>query len=223
MTEAELEELLSDCPTLYHMAEDGSWPSIKQRGLLSTTALLDLYGVTGATRVQIEERRRPDSVSLERAGLPPAVVRDQFPMDDIGLRRCLPPHLTPVDWYRLLNKKVFFWLTRGRLITLLNAGTYRDRPHTVIEVSARALVEAYRERIWFCPMNSGCTKPYPHPRNEGTFRRIPDYSYVYWRKRRVRGERVVELAVDYSVPEIAQFTKRVIRMRSDRQLEILSM
>ena len=45
MTETELEELLSDCPTLYHMAEDRSWPSIRHRGLLSTTALLDLYGV----------------------------------------------------------------------------------------------------------------------------------------------------------------------------------
>jgi hypothetical protein len=221
VTEAELEELLSDCPTLYHMAEEGSWPSIKQRGLLSTTALLDLYGVKGAIRAQIEERRRPASVPLERAGLPAAVVRDQLPMDDLGLRRCLPPHLTPSDWYQLLNKKVFFWLTRDRLIRLLNAGTYRDRPHTVIEVSARALVEAYRERIWFRPMNSGCTKPFPHPRDESTFRRVPDYPYDYWRKRRASGERVVELAVDYSVPEVTQFVIRVIRMHGHRQLDII--
>jgi hypothetical protein len=96
-TEAELEELLSDCPSLYHMAEDGSWQSIRHRGLLSTTALLDLYGVTGVARVQIEERRRPASVLLESVGMPPAVVRDQLPMDDKGLLRCLPPHLAPTD------------------------------------------------------------------------------------------------------------------------------
>ena len=221
MTEAELEELLTDCPTLYHMAEDGSWPSIQERGLLSTTALLDLYGVTGAARAAIEERRRSASVSLEGLALPPAVIRDQLPMDDVGLGRCLPPHLTPPDWYRLLNQKVFFWLTRDRLVKLLKAGTYRDRPHTVIEVSARALVEAHRERIWFCPMNSGCTKPYPHPRDEQTFRRIPDYPYSYWRKRRRRGERVVELAIDYSVPNIAEFATRVVRMQRDRELGML--
>ena len=128
VTEAELEQVISDCPTLYHMAEDGSWPSIRHRGLLSTTALLDRYGVTGAARVRIEERRRPASVPLESAGLPPAVVRDQLPMDDGGLLRCLPPHLLPADWYRLLNQKVFFWLTRDRLVRLLKAGTYEIGP-----------------------------------------------------------------------------------------------
>jgi hypothetical protein len=222
VTEAEFEELLSDCPTLYHMAEDGSWPSIQERGLLSTTALLDLYGVTGAARIAIEERRRPASIALEGAGLPAAVIRDQLPMDDVGLRRCLPPHFTPADWYRLLNQKVFFWLTRERLVKLLKAGSYKDRPHTVIGVSTRALVEAHRERIWFCPMNSGCTKPYPHPRDEQTFRRIPDYPYSHWRKRRRRGERVVELAIDYEVPNIADIVTRVVTMQSDRELGTLS-
>jgi len=221
VTGAELEEVLSDCPTLYHMAEDGSWPSIRQRGLLSTTALLDLYGIAGAPRLEIEERRRPASVQLRSAELPSAVVRDQLPMDDVGLRRCLPPHLVPADWYRLLNKKVFFWLTRDRLIRLLTADAYRDRPHTVIEISARALVEAHCERIWFCPMNSGCTKPFPHPRDENTFRRIAEYSYDYWHKRRAPGERVVELAVDYSVPDLANFVTRVTRSRGCHQLDII--
>jgi hypothetical protein len=132
VTDAELEELLSDCPTLYHMAEDASWPSIRERGLLSTTALLDLYGSQGAEREQVEAQRRPAGVVLEHASLPRAVIRDQLPMDDGGLRRCLPGHIEPTDWYRLLNGKVFFWLTRRRLLTLLNARPYRRRPHDVI-------------------------------------------------------------------------------------------
>ena len=221
VTEAQLEELLSDCPTLYHMAEDGSWPSIRERGLLSMTALLDLYGIKGEARVEIEERRRSTGIALERPGLPPAMIRDQLPMDDVGLRRCLPAHLTPPDWYRFLNQKVFFWLTRDRLIKLLKAGTYRDRPHTVIEVTTRKLVAAHRERIWFCPMNSGCTKPYPHPRDEHTFERIPDYPYSCWRKRRQRCRRVVELAIDYSVPDIADFVTRVMRMKGSHELGAL--
>lgn len=223
MTNADLEELLSDCPTLYHMAEDGSWPSIRERGLLSTVALLDLYNVTGLARVEIEGRRRSSGVALEQPGLPPAMIRDQLPMDDGGLRRSLPPHLTPADWYRLLNQKVFFWLTRERLIRLLKAGTYRDRPHTVIEVSTRKLVAAHRDRIWFCPMNSGSTKPYPHPRDDKTFQRISDYPYSYWRSRRVRGERVVELAVDYSVPDINQFVTRVVQMQASQEFGSLSL
>jgi len=54
VTDAELAELLQDCPTLYHMAERGSWPSIREHGLLSTSALLDLYGKQGAEREAIE-------------------------------------------------------------------------------------------------------------------------------------------------------------------------
>ena len=108
MTEEELEELINDCPTLYHMAERGAWESIKNRGLLSTSALLDLYEVNGAQRLSIESNRRPECVELTSETLPAAVVRDQIPMDDAGLRRCLPEHLTPSDWYRLLNAKVFF-------------------------------------------------------------------------------------------------------------------
>ncbi len=83
MTEAELSELLQDCPVLYHMAERGSWPSIQRHGLLSTSGLLDLYGISGAEREAIEARRRPTNVEIQRASLGRAVVRDQKPMDDL--------------------------------------------------------------------------------------------------------------------------------------------
>jgi hypothetical protein len=218
VTSGELEELLSDCPTLYHMAEHGSWASIRKHGLLSTSALLDLYDVKGARRVQIEERRRPAGVQLDHPRLPRAVIRDQIPMDDGGLRRCLPRGMTPFDWYRLLNEKVFFWLTRNRLERLLNAGAYRDEIHDVIEVDARPLVEAYYNQIWFCPINSGCTKPMPHARGGETFKRIPDYPYSIWRAKRKKGERVVELAVDHGVPDIGRFVKRVVQMRGDEEI-----
>lgn len=221
MTNEELEELLTDCPTLYHMAEHGTWPNILRHGLLSTAALLDLYGIGGEQRTAIERERRSEGVDLMHSTLPRAVIRDQLPMDDKGLRRCLPPHLNPSDWYFLLNQKVFFWLTRQRLFILLNAGTYRDRPHDVIEVETRPLVETYREKIWLCPMNSGCTKPFPHARSEETFQRIVDYGYAERRRRKRRGERVVELAVDYAVPNVHDFVKRVVQMQGDRELQTI--
>ncbi len=198
------------------MAEQGSWPSVRDRGLLSTSALLDLYKVRGKIRSRIELERRPTAVPLIHAGLPQAVIRDQIPMDDNGLRRCLPPHISPADWYRILNGKVFFWLTKERLLRLLNAGAYRESAHDVLEVNTEALVARYRDRIWFCPMNSGCTKPIPHPRGDDTFLRIPDYPYAEWRKKRRKGERVVELAVDYSIPDIRDFVMRVSKMRGDQ-------
>lgn len=221
MTEEELEELIADCPILFHMAEHGSWAAIREHGLLSTSALLDLYGVTGTARDVIERQRRSQAVSLSDPNLHRTVIRDQLPMDDLGLRRCLPHYLSPSEWYYLLNQKVFFWLSRERLLTLLNAGTYRNRPHDVLEVSTRSIINAYKETIWLCPINSGCTKPFPHPRDENTFRRIPDYAYAERRRKKKRGARVVELAIDHGVPNICEFITRVSEMQGDRELQVL--
>ena len=221
MTEAELEELIANCPTLYHMAERGSWASIKQYGLLSTSALLDHYAVQPPERTEIESRHRPMSVEITGEGLPRAVVRDQIPMSDQGLRRALPDRLSPADWYELLNTKAFFWLSERRLHKLTNAKAYRNQEHEVLEVDTRSLINAHRDSIWLCPMNSGCTKPMPHPRDETIFSRISDYPYAHWRQRRSRCERVVELAVDHSVEDIRDHIRRVVVKRGTEILSVL--
>lgn len=221
MTEEELEEVISDCPTLYHMAQRGSWHAIQERGLLSTTALLDLYGVKGEAREKIEIRHRPESVELSSDGLPLAVVRDQIPMSDAGLRKALPARLQPSDWYAILNSRVFFWLTEDRLHRLLQAGAYRDQEHDVLEIDTRSLIEAHRERVWLCPYNSGSTVMNPVPRDETTFARIEDYPYENWRQKRRRGERVVELTVDYSVPDLTKHVRRALVKRNTEVIDVL--
>jgi len=223
VTEAELEELITDCPTLYHMAEVGSWASIKKHGLMSTSALLDLYKVAAHRRSEIESCHRKESVEITAQDMPRAIIRDQKPMDDNGLRRCLPEHLSPADWYELLNSKTFFWLTEDRLHRLTGAKAYREKEHDVLEVDTRSLIEAYRNKIWFCPINSGCTKPMPRWRDETIFARIDDYDYEHWvKKKRKRGERVVELVVDYAVPDIANHIKRVVRKRGVEITKIIT-
>ena len=221
MTEAELEELITNCPALYHMAERNSWESIKQHGLLSTSALLDHYAVQPQKRIEIESQHRPRSVEIKGVDLPRAVVRDQIPMSDEGLRRALPDHLSPKDWYELLNTKAFFWLSEERLHKLTNAKAYRDQEHDVLEIDTRSLINAHRNAIWLCPINSGCTKPMPHPRDETIFARILDYPYAYWRGRRGRRERVVELAVDHSVKDIRDHVRRVVVKRGTEVLSVL--
>jgi hypothetical protein len=221
MTEAELDELLTDCPVLYHMAEPGSWPSIRRHGLLSTSALLDLYGLAGAARAALESERRPEGVPLERPDLGRITVRDQKPLSDAGLRRCLTDGLAPADWYRLLNARAYFWLSRERVLRLLQARAYRDRAHDVIEVEARPLVEACRDRIELSPINSGTTGRFPAPRGRSTFLPIDAYPYAAYRKRRPRGERVVELTVLGGVPDFAGYARRIDRMQGATVLRTL--
>lgn len=210
MTEDELQEIVSNHPHLYHMAEEGSWQSIRQYGLLSTTALLDLYQIEGEERETIERRRRPVSVSVNRTGLGMAVIRDQKPLTDASLTRALEDGLTPEDWYRLLNGKTFFWFKKSRLETFLCAGNYARIYHDVLIVDTESLVERHRERITLSPMNSGCSVPFVHKRGLSTFRRISDYPYADRKRRGL--EPVVELVVDHAVPDIEEFTLRVDSM-----------
>ena len=218
MNKLELNELLSDCPHLYHMAERGAWEGIKRHGLLSTSSLLDLYGITGAERFAIESTRRDTIVQINAPGLARAGIRDQLPMDDVGLRRCLPSTISPQQWYEFLNRKVFFWLTKDRLGRMSNARAYRDAEHEVLVLDARRIVAAFSESIWLCPINSGCTKPMPAQRSYSSLTRIADYPYQYWRRRRRRGERVVELSVDDCVPNVIDFVERVYVVRGKLEL-----
>src|SRR5262245_53924072 len=101
------------------MAADGSWPSIASRGLLSATALLDLFEVPEPDRTEIEGSSRPDSVAIEHPRYGRAVIRDNKPLLESRLSGCLEDGLAPEDWYRLLNQRAFFWLTRKRVDKLL--------------------------------------------------------------------------------------------------------
>lgn len=201
------ETLAQRFPRLYHMAEAGSWPSIQRHGLLSTTALLDLFEISGVQRLQIEGRHRADCVPISHPLYGAAVVRDQKPMDDRGLARALRDGLTPEEWYRVLNARVFFWLTEKRLLRLRNARTYKDKRQTILTLSTAELLGRHALRVTLSPINTGCTKPMPHPRGRDTFLPLSSYPFA---SRRHRGDDVaVELSADYSVPDAKDFVLRV--------------
>jgi hypothetical protein len=202
-----IDELSTRFPRLYHMAAQGSWPGIERHGLLSTSALLDLFEIRGARREEIESRHRPECVTVGHEKIGTAVIRDQKPMHDAGLRRALADGLAPRDWYRILNEKVFFWLTRDRLERLLNAKAYRNKRQTVIVLNTRALLKRHSDKVFLSPMNSGCTKPFPHARGKKTFLSLREYPFS---ERLSRGlEPIVELAVSHGVEDIGDLALRV--------------
>jgi hypothetical protein len=196
------EDLIRVYPRLWHMAEDGSWDSISKQGLLSTSALLDLYAIEGAQRHTIESQHRPKSIKISGSGLPDAIVRDQKPMSEGGLKKCLANGIKPLDWYEILNAKVFFWLSRERLRRLLRARAYRKYPQTVLTLDTKTLIEAHRDRVLLSPINSGSTIWNPQPRGHDTFQPIARYPFEHWRKKRSEDNAVVELTVTGGVPDV---------------------
>lgn len=207
------DELLKRHPRVWHMAADGLWPSINQHGLLSVTALLDLHGVAGARRDTIESSRRPQSVKLEHPEHGTAIIRDNKPMTDNGLIKCLEDGLKPVDWYRLLNKKSFFWVTRERLETLLAARAYAKHPQTVLEVDTEKLLARHRQNVRLALMNTGQTLYRPKGRGNGTFMTIGDFpDEGTGRLGTPKRPHIVELVVEGGVPDIMEFLVRADRV-----------
>lgn len=212
------EQLISAYPRLYHMAEDGSWPSIRDHGLLSTEALVELFEVGDARKSQILERRRDASVTVTHPVLGSAVVRDQIPIVEPQLAGALTDGLAPADWYRLLNRQVFFWVREQRLQRLLNARAYRARPHLVLEFDTAGVVARHASRIQLTGMNTGNTRPRAFPRGLQTFRSIEDYPFEE-RQRTAGQDAVVELAVTGGVPDAAELVRRVSRWHGAQHLE----
>lgn len=207
-------------PRLYHMAEADTWESISRHGLLSTTALLDLFGVSGLQRREIESMHRPTSVTLTHPEHGRAVVRDQKPLRESALRDCLRG-MTPQQWYKLLNRHVFFWVTESRLRTLMNARAYRGRKHTVLILDAARLVSQHADRILLSPINSGSTIYNPRARGRQTF--LPFSEYPFEERRALRGtaNAVAECAVVYSIPDVRSFTLRVEHRIGDEVVDVL--
>lgn len=198
--------VISRYPTIYHMAEAGTWESIRKHGLMSTSAVLDHHQVNGAARVPFETQHR---AAMAKVGeLEGIVLRDQIPMPPKRLEQALVDGTTPQQWYRLINGKVFFWAQEHRMHRLLNY--YGDTEHDVLQVDTESLLAAHADDIWLCHMNSGNTLPIPHHRGIDVFKRIDAYPET--RTGRPTKE-VVELVVDYAVPKIANYVVRVDRMK----------
>jgi hypothetical protein len=202
------------------MAAPDSWPSIRDNGLLSTTELLNRFDVVGSERLAIEARHRPDSVTISKDGMGKVIIRDQKPMSDSGLLKCLMNGLRPADWYRILNARSFFWLSQPRLRRLLGARAYRNTPQTVLTIDTRSLVNKHLERVELSPINSGSTIYRPVPRGLDTFMPIEKYDYVFWRKKRNALDAVVELVVRGGVPDIKDHVLAVHDFRDGQSSEI---
>jgi Family of unknown function (DUF7002) len=203
------------------MAEDGTWPSIRQRGLLSTQAIVDLYQPDADVCQQILSTVRRDKVPLSSAALGEMTIRDQRPAK--FLKECMNDGVSPQDYLDALNGRVFFWLRLSRLIGLLGAVMYRHSRHTVLHVDTARLISAYPGQIQLAPYNTGDMHvPTLPKRGPDVFTDLADYPYEQWLAKRGRsGEPVVELTISYAIPDIVSFVTKVETWAAGKPIAVL--
>lgn len=209
------EQLSKYYPRLYHIAWGGSWSSIKENGLLSTKGLLRLYCKSEDEIRSLTQNRRKNWIMISCPGQPSAVVRDQKPMTDEGLRRALPDNVEPWQWYELINSMVFFWPTKARLKTMISASAYKKVEHDVLVVDTKKLIHLEKTNIRLSRMNSGCTKPFPHKRGMELFKSFEDYPFDSRLKQCGRKRAVAEVCVLDRVDRIQEAVIDIIHGLSD--------
>ncbi len=198
---------------IYHMAEAANWPAIQRDGLHSASTLLNIAGIIGQDREELEKNQR-----LTHTELPNGVqLRDQRPMPPTALATCLNG-ISPSEWYALINAHIFFWLDPARLNR--QRAACDPRPQVVLTVDAGKLVAAYAERVALTPINTGNARRRPAKRGAATF--VPYAAWVTsaWASEaaslgisvRPPSHPPVELTVAGSIPNIMQFVVRVQKL-----------
>ena len=128
-------------------------------------------------------------------------------MSDASLTRALKDGLTPADWYRLLNARVFFWLRSERLRRLLNARAYRGLRQTILTLDTKLLpLSVITIGLRYRPSIAAALSRFPLERGRATFQRIRDYDFE---SRSKKEDPIVELAVDHSVPDLNEIVVEV--------------
>ena len=214
-------EIAEIYPRAYHLTHIENWDLIQRIGLLSTTALLNLFGVHAERRHALESRNRRDLVPIrhEKYGL--AILRDQKPMDDKGLERALTDGIRPEEWYLTVNAYTFFWVDRRRVDRLLGARAYRNDRHALLTVRTSDLLQRNSDRAVLSPLNTGATKPMPHPRGRNCFVPLASYPFSCWRHKRNVRDAVVELAIRESVPDLMDALERVSIVGGSKPEEVI--
>ena len=189
---------------VYHIAEADNWPSIERDGLLSAQALFERAGARAEDRAAVEKHRAVRAVLSDGT-----VIRDQSPMPPSALKPCLRG-LTPQQWYRLLNGKVFFWFDEDRVARHLHA--CRRTSQIVLTIDADALLARHAARARWrrsIPATRGanrqCAAAPPSCRGRRASSSWRSESDGLGTTLRAKSHKPAELTVDHAVPDILDF------------------
>jgi hypothetical protein len=177
-------------PRLYHVALARNARQIARHGLKSTTVLLNLADPGQASRrASLESSRRATVAELQLADGTKAYLRDHLPINDKQLRSRLEPGMTVEDWYRLLNARLFFWLSLDTAMEF--AASYQDPEQILYAFDTARLLAAHGGRVAVSQVHSGTTRGNV-PRGKSTFLRLEEVTPKM---------KLVELTVEGEVPD----------------------
>jgi hypothetical protein len=162
--DVDIGQLTKQFSALWHVTFAGGWDGIQQLGLLRA---IDI-----APDRCDELRLEPNEV--DGPGGTPIVLRNQ-------LRSRIDPtpylvKMTPAEWWRLVNSRVYFFCRQADLDTLVGAYVQRGLAQDVIKLRTRRALEDVADMIEVTTVNAGVFPREREPsRGRDTFVPLADY------------------------------------------------
>jgi hypothetical protein len=149
-----LQDFITARPFLYHLTSDNNYPLIiADRILYSTNQLIHLSGNSSYQNIGTAKRFTHQEIFI---GDQKYMIRDQQPVSEIALSKCLTNGWTNSDFFHHLNDRVFMWPTLDRLRRHFKR--YAAENPVILRFDTRAILNA-NPHVKFCRLNSGATRP----------------------------------------------------------------
>lgn len=172
----EIEKFIERSPFLYHLTSKQNAKSIIERKTLySANALIDMS--TKKKDSEVKTHKRFKHYPLDINGIE-ILLRDQRPISEIALAKCLTDGWLVADFLYHLNNRVFTWPNLDRLSRHFKR--YANEEPVIFRFSSKEMILA-NPHVKFARLNTGATRPNSHlggiapERGSKTFMKASDY------------------------------------------------
>ena len=200
------DELAARIPRLYHVTDRRSRALVETHGLLCANSLIDRFVDDVEERERLKSERRRDFLRLHDGADGYAALNDNIPLIFGKLTPKLDDGLTPTDWLRMLNGRVFFWPEPQE--RFFAAGRRGGRELLLLTFETASLARAYAGRLDLAPINTGSALRDPARRGRRTFTPASSVTWDAWRRSRSNVKRsldsVREVSIRGDVPDAAE-------------------
>lgn len=171
-----INEFVLERPFLYHLTNStNAQRIINQRRIFSANRLIDLSANSIYQGLKREKRFEHTEIIIDNESY---FLRDQRPISEVALAKCLTDNWQVADFLEHLNNRVFMWPTIERLQRHYNR--YENENPVIFRFPTSDLL-AVNPHVKFCRLNSGATRANSYlggkapERGPNTFLTAPNY------------------------------------------------
>lgn len=196
----DLGKFIDYAPYIYHLTSPQNAKRIIKEGkLYSANALIDMTDDAKDKEIKRQKRFTHRSLLIDGTEV---LLRDQRPISEIALAKCLTDNWTVADFLFFLNERVFMWPNLNRLKRHYNR--YKNENPVIFRFATKEMIEA-NPHVKFARLNTGATRANSYlggrapERGLQTFLKAENYIFSIGSVAEVTFEKFCNIAGDFGI------------------------